>query len=411
MSPTDPTTTPRPRVGYVVKRYPRYSETFIVTEILAHEEAGLDIEIFALHPSSDTHFQDSLARVRAPVRYLTPDSPRTAEFLERALALSQEIPGFWPKLEHARGEEVRSVYQAMLLAQHVTRRGITHLHAHFATAATSVARLASHFSSVPYTFTAHAKDIFHRDVSADDLRKKLADAAATVTVSDFNADYLRQTYGDAASRVRRVYNGLDLDRLRFETPRGRPPMIVSVGRLVEKKGFDHLIAACALLRDRGVDFRCQIVGEGEWEQKLRSQIASLSLADVVELTGPRPQAEVFRLVQQAAVFAAPCVVAADDNRDGLPTVLLEAMALGTPCVATDVTGIPEVVRHNETGLLVPQRDPAALADALARLLREEDQRIALARSARRLIEAEFDIRRNSAQLRTVFAQAHPRAEA
>src|SRR5688500_6808211 len=106
-----------PRVGYVVKRYPRYSETFIVTEIQAHEAAGLEVEIFSLYPSSDTHFQDALARVRAPVRYLTPDGPKAGEFWDRAKALAGELPGFWGKLELARGEEAREVYQGMLLAQ------------------------------------------------------------------------------------------------------------------------------------------------------------------------------------------------------------------------------------------------------------------------------------------------------
>ena len=403
MPPSDPMPS---RVGYVVKRYPRYSETFIVTEILAHEAAGLDVEIFALYPSSDTHFQDALARVRAPVRYLTPDSPKAGEFWDRVQALADEIPGFWPKLEAARGEEAREVYQGMLLAQQVIRGGIRHLHAHFATSATSVARLASRFAGVPYTFTAHAKDIFHQSVIAADFERKLADAAATVTVSDYNAQHLRETYGTAAAaRVRRVYNGMDLGRLRFESPRDRRPLVVSVGRLVEKKGFAELVEACAVLRDRGTMFRCVIVGEGELEAELSAQINSLGLEQVVEMIGPRPQEEVFRIVREAAAFTAPCVVGEDQNRDGLPTVLLEAMALGTPCVSTDVTGIPEVVRDGQTGLLVPQRDARALVAALERLLADPELRVRLAGAARKLIEIEFDARRNTEQLRALFAQA------
>src|SRR5690606_12661002 len=152
------------------------------------------------------------------------------------------------------------------------------------------------------------------------------------------------------------------------SPDIRPRQIVSVGRLVEKKGFDVLIDACAIMADRGVDFNCRIVGTGELEAELREQIARLGVEQHIELTGPRPQREVIDLIQNAAVFAAPCVNGSDGNRDGLPTVLLESMALGTPAVSTDVTGIPEILRDGETGLMVPQHDAHALATALERLL-------------------------------------------
>ena len=144
-------------------------------------------------------------------------------------------------------EDVRDAVQALQLAELVSDRGITHLHAHFGSVATTVARLAARITDVTYSFTAHAKDIFHADVDADDLRRKLSDAAAVVTVSDFNVDYLRRHYGSAADRVTRVYNGIDLDRFAFTPPIDRSPVIAGVGRLVEKKGFGDLVTACALL--------------------------------------------------------------------------------------------------------------------------------------------------------------------
>jgi glycosyltransferase involved in cell wall biosynthesis len=254
--------------------------------------------------------------------------------------------------------------------------------------------------------TAHAKDIFHESVRPEDLRRKLQDAAATVTISDYNLDYLRDTYGPAAEGVRRIYNGLELERFPYKEPRGRVPEIVAVGRLVEKKGFADLIEACSLLRDRGVEVRCRIFGLGEQEPDLRAAVERLGLGNRVRLPGPRPQGDLIKAVGRAAVFAAPCVVGGDGNRDGLPTVLLEAMALGTPCVSTDVTGIPEVLRDGETGLMVPQRDPAALADAIERLLADPELRVRLAGRARRLVEAEFDVRRNAALLRETFEAAH-----
>ena len=390
-------------VGYVVKRYPRYSETFIVNEILAHEAAGLKLHIFSLYPPNDTHFQDALARVKAPVTYLSTPELKASCFWEVLGESATELPKVWRELPDTRNQEVRRVYQALLLAREAKRRGLTHLHAHFASAATTVTRMAAKFAKLPYSFTAHAKDIFHESVDPADLHDKLRDAERVVTVSDYNLSFLREVYGDAAQQVIRLYNGLELSRFPFETALERPSVVVAVGRLVEKKGFADLIDACALLKRSGRDFRCQIIGTGALKGALRAQIAAANLQDTVELLGPRPQEGLADLVQGAAVFAAPCVVGADGNRDGLPTVLLEAMALGTPCVSTDVTGIPEVVRDHETGLQVPQRDPAALAAALGRLLDDAELRERLAHNARTLIETEFDIQANAAKLREVFA--------
>ena len=393
------------RLGYILKQYPRYSETFIVRYILAHEAAGLELEIFSLRPPSDSHFQDSIARVRAPVRYLPSNGLKATDLWEAAERAGEVLPGVWARLEAARGEAARDVHQALLLAREVRLRGIQHLHAHFATNATAVARLAARFADVPYTFHAHAKDIFHDSVRAEDLRRKLSEAAGVITVTDYNLEFLRARYGAAAAGVRHIYNGLDLDQYRFVAPDDRPPRIVSVGRLVEKKGFCDLIRACALLARAGRQFCCQIIGSGPLEADLRAQIEQLGLQGTVELAGPRPQSEVLNEVQAARVYAGPFVIGSDGDRDGLPNVLLEAMALGTPCVSTDVTGIPEVLRDGETGLMVPQHDPAALAVAVDRLLGDCSLRVHLATEARRLIEAEFDIHRNTERMRDMFRSA------
>ncbi|MFQ5612162.1 MAG: glycosyltransferase [Anaerolineae bacterium] len=401
--------TSRIRVGYVLKMYPRFSETFILNEILAHEAAGLDLEIFSLRPPNDGRFHESLAQVRAPVTYIPNSRPKVTQLWALFGQAGTDLPDLWPVLECARDEDVEDVYQAILLARMARKRGITHLHAHFGSVATTVARLAARFAGLPYSFTAHAKDIFHESVQPDDLRRKLDEALAAVTVSEYNLAYLRETYGLAARRARRVYNGLDLDQFPYKSPFDRPPRILAVGRLVEKKGFEYLIDACALLAEEGRRFEAEIIGAGALEGDLSAQIKRLGLEDRVKLLGPRPQGEVRRHVQEAAVFAAPCVVGRDGNRDGLPTVLLEAMALGTPCISTDVTGIPEVLRDGQTGLRVPQRDPAALARALARLLDDSDLRVDLAAEARHLIETEFDVHRNAAYLREIFRMTSPMA--
>lgn len=390
------------RVGYVTKRYPRYSETFIVNEILAHEKAGWDIEIFSLLPPTDTHFQNVISEVRAPLTYLSYEGGKAADLWNAIQEAAEVFPELWSHLGEAKGTTVRDVQQALLLARLTQARGIEHLHAHFASAATTVTRLAARFAGIPYSFTAHAKDIFHEQVQPVELARKLLDAVAVVTVSDFNVAHLRKLYGTAAARVRRVYNGLDLRRFPFDSPQSRPRRIVAVGRLVEKKGFSVLIEACAELARHGEEFECEIIGTGDQEATLRQQIAGLGLGKQVRLLGPLPSEEVIRHIQSAAALAAPCVVGQDGNRDGLPTVLLEAMALGTPCVSTDVTGIPEVVRNGDTGLLVAQSDTVALAGALKRLLGEDRLRVELAGNARRLVESEFDIHTNSISLREIF---------
>jgi colanic acid/amylovoran biosynthesis glycosyltransferase len=393
------------KLGYVVKRYPRFSETFVVNEILAHEVAGADLEIFSLLTTVDTHFQDLLARVRSPVTYLAAEAPRAADLWS---ALAAEDPArlqAW--LPEAATVTAREAYASLVLAGAVRARGITHLHAHFATSAATVAGLASRLTGVGFTLTAHAKDIFHEDVDPAGLHRTFGQADAIVTVSDHNVAYLRGVLGQGANGVVRVYNGLDLHAFPFSAPDDRPPVILAVGRLVEKKGFGDLIDACAHLATRGLEFRCRIVGGGPLESALRDRVTALGLSDLVTLLGPLPQRDVIGEMHGAAAFAAPCIVGENGDRDGMPTVLLEAMALGTPCVATPVTGIPEAIHDEETGLLVPERCPSALADALQRMLTDRDLRVRLAQGARRRMEEEFDVVRNAARLRSVFRGERP----
>jgi glycosyltransferase involved in cell wall biosynthesis len=271
--------------------------------------------------------------------------------------------------------------------------------------ATTVVRLAARFAGLSYTFTAHAKDIFHESTRREDLERKLRDAAGVVTVSDYNVSYLRSEYGGAAAGVRRIYNGIDLEAFSYKAPVNRRPSILAIGRLVEKKGFGDLLQACARLAAQGRPVDCRIIGAGPLEAELRAHAARLGVDTSVVFPGPRPQSEIMREIAQASVCVVPCVLGSDGNRDGLPTVLLEAMSLGTPCVATPVTGIPEIIHDGITGLLIPEHDPGALAAAIERLLDDEALRCRLARHARELIEREFDIDRNTERLRELFSTA------
>jgi colanic acid/amylovoran biosynthesis glycosyltransferase len=211
--------------------------------------------------------------------------------------------------------------------------------------------------------------------------------------------------GEVPGDVRCLYNGIDLRHFRPQSRLERDSrLILAVGRLVEKKGFDVLVDACAILQRRGHDFRCEIVGKGELHDALARQITAYGLDDVVTLVGPRPQDEVRAAYQKAALFALPCRIGSDGNRDGLPTVLLEAMACGLPVVTTPVTGNPEIVDDGLNGRLVPENDPVALASALAELLQDETQRRQMGIAARKKVKRCFNVRHNVAQLRQWLAE-------
>ncbi|WP_277050747.1 glycosyltransferase [Ruania albidiflava] len=397
------------RIGYVTKMYPRFSETFIVNEVLALERAGLDLEIISLRPPADGRFHETLSQVRAPVSYLS-RHVRAQGLWERLQRAHQVFPGLATHLGDLLELEADDAVAALELAMTVQERGLVQLHAHFASVATAVARVAAAITGIGYSFTAHAKDIFHESVDPVALERRLADATSVVTVSDYNLAHLQRTFGAAADRVHRIYNGLDLSRFDYRPPAGRDRVVVGVGRLVEKKGFGHLLDAVAHLAAQGRPVRLDLVGTGEQEAALREQVARLGLHEHVRLLGPLPQHRVREVVQDAGALAAPCVVGQDGNRDGLPTILLEAMALGTPCVATPVTGIPEVLQHEQTGLLVPEGDHLALAEQLDRLLADQQLQLRLAGAARALIETEFDDRCTSAQLRDLLTGADLTAE-
>ncbi|WP_134774375.1 glycosyltransferase [Ornithinimicrobium flavum] len=418
--PTTPTgTAPRRRTAYVLKVYPRFSETFVVTEILAREAAGEDLAIYALRPTTDSRFHPQLAQVQAPVTHLPRVHKLSAEW-ETLRRAHEELPGFGERFGALLSLLVRlgpsDVAQAVELALRLRADGITHVHVHFASLASWCTAVACALTDLPFTVTTHAKDLFHEDVDPVLLREVLHRAHRVVAISDYNRRYLLREVDPALSgTVELVRNGLELSRFPYRDPRpvDGPLQVLAVGRIVEKKGFDHLVAAAARLTAQGMPLAVRIVGEGELAGRLAQQVREAGLEGVVTLLGPRSQAELVAELDAADVLAAPCVVGADGNADGLPTVLLEAMARGVPCVATDVTGIPEAVhpaRDGEprTGILL-SRDPAGLADRVADALREVADpgwpRVEVARAARAVIERDFDTTRQAARLSALEAVA------
>lgn len=365
--------------AYVLKMYPRFSETFIVSEILAREAAGEDLIIFSLRPTTDTRFHPELARVKAPVIQI--ERPSSARSFWQTWQEGTQNPQLSSRLQAHLGDITElghdDAVQAMGVARLALEHEVTHLHAHFASVATTVARAASALSGVPYSFTTHAKDIFHESVEPADLVRKVADADHVIAISDYNHSFLHRILGQELSeRLVVVRNGLELDRFPYrpriatrpDTPPSAVPSLLAVGRLVEKKGFAHLLTALALLRDNGLPCRLDLVGTGPLEAELRELIDTLGLTELVALHGALTQSEVRDMFVTHDLLVAPFVIGADGNADGLPTVLLEGMATGIPCIAGTVTAVPEVIIHDETGWLVDGDDSTQIASTIAEVV-------------------------------------------
>jgi colanic acid/amylovoran biosynthesis glycosyltransferase len=398
--------TPRGRhLGYVLKRFPRISETFVAAELIELERQGERVTVFALARPQEDFEHGFVGEVTATVVYLPRRPLREPVRVVRALgrALRSDARGWlraarvslWPP--RLRG--VRRLLQATVLCAEMRRAGIDHAHAHFASTAARLANLAWRMGGPTYSVTAHAKDIYHRRVRTDRLRDKLSSAAFVATVCSANRDHLDSILGSRA-RLHVVPNAVDLRR--FALPRPGPPepgLVLTVARLIEKKGLTDLVAACGLLA-RGVRMRLEIVGEGPLRRTLEE--AAERSHTPVAFHGALPQEQVLDLYRRAAVFCLPCVVASTGDRDGLPTAVLEAMALGVPVVTTAVSGLGELVVHERTGLVVPERDPDALADALARLLADRDLAERLAADGRVRVERSFSLERSVTSLRSLF---------
>lgn len=389
-------------VLYVLKRFPRLSETFILRELLALETAGETLLVDALLPPEDEPRHPELAGLRARVRWL----PRHPHLADRAVAgahlrVAARAPATWLRLagNARRAGTWRRFVQAGLVADRVRRDGVRHVHAHFATAAAEVARDAGALAGVPVTVTAHAKDVFHQD-NAPLLAGRLRGVAAVVTVSEHNADHLRTVLPGVPIHL--VRNALALRPARAPASYGP---ILCVCRLVPKKGVDCLLEAFAQLGSLRPALRLELIGGGPLQEQLQAQAIRLGIGDRVDFLGPQPSSRVEEALRRCAVLALPCRIDGSGDRDGLPTVLVEALAGGTPVVTTDILGLPELVRHGHTGLLVPPDDPAALAAAIGKLLDDPVLAAGLGAAGRELVARDYDPGRSAAGLKQVWAQA------
>ena len=403
------------RVGFVLKGYPRLSETFIAQEILALERRGLDIAIVSLRHPTDRHRHPIHALITAPVMYLPEYLKDEPHRVLRAWRQARQLPGYrtarraWLRdlVRDPTPNRIRRFGQALVLAAEAAPE-IGRLHAHFLHTPASVARYAALLRDLPWSVSAHAKDIW--TIPAWEKREKLEAAAWAVTCT---AEGQRHLAALAPGRVALCYHGIDLDRFPLRRTTGseadgsdpaRPVVLLSVGRAVEKKGYDDLLSALALLPP-GLAWRLVHIGGGALAPRLQRRARRLGIDGRIEWRGARPQPDVLTAYRAADMFVLAAKIGRDGDRDGLPNVLIEAQSQGLACVATELPGIAELIEDETSGVLVPPADPSALAAALAALIRDPARRRRLGEAGAARVAQEFDMRRGVGRLAAMFGLA------
>lgn len=399
----------------MLKGYPRLSETFIAQEILGLEQAGLPVTIFSMRRPTDRQRHPVHDEIKAQVVYLPEYLHEAPLRVLQAFWRARRLPGFSPALRQWWGDfhhdisrnRFRRLGQAMVLATELPDQ-IRHLHAHFIHTPASVTHYASLLAGLPWTASAHAKDIW---TSPDwELAQKLASAQWVVTCTRSGRDHLN-TLAPVARPVTLVYHGLDLTRFQPMTrPRpardgqaaDAPVEVLTVGRAVEKKGLDTLLAALALLPP-ALHWRWTHVGGGELAKALKAQAQALRLAERISWRGALAQEEVLALYRASDIFVLPCRIADNGDRDGLPNVLVEAQSQGLVCISTPVSAIPELIEPEVTGLLVPPDAPQLLADSLARLMGDPGLRFALGKAGALRVRSAFSHTQGIETLLQMFA--------
>ncbi|MCH7750535.1 MAG: glycosyltransferase [Planctomycetes bacterium] len=403
---------PRIKVAYILHRFPYLTETFIMREMHSLRDNNVDLHIFSLL-SPIHNIVHKEAKELAPLARYSP-------FVSLEIVLALLFFLIWSPIRFARSfvktirqtwREPRLLLRTLVLfpktvfyARQMQRLEVQHIHAHFVWLEGIAAGIVSELTGVTFSIHPHAFGLFSRD--QQDVRVELENATKIVTVSRYHQDYIENLCPRIrAGDIQIVHYGVDTQLFRpLRNPlKNNPPRILSVGRLVEKKGHKYLVDACALLKQRGVAFQCEIVGSGKKERKeLQTRIDNHGLADCVTLLGAQGQEEILKLCQTSDVLALACIRARDGDQDGMPNVLIEAMACGLPVVTTRIAGIPEIVKDGYNGRLALDRDVGSLADGIEDLIQDEYARLEFGRRARETVVQHFEIKSNAARLAHVF---------
>lgn len=382
---------PEPHVAVLVKRFPRLSETFVLNEFLELRQQGVPLRLLAIMDPTESHIQPEAASLMPEVTYLR--GPSFWPLLPRLLTIAYRhrrgtVSALRWVVPRRKWASWRRLAEALILVDELGGQKV-HLHVHWAHAPGATAFLAHRIAGIPWSLTTHAKDLYTTPI--DDVAERCAQAVFVATCTAANAAYLIDVIGVDPGKVVVCRHGVRLDR--FNPSRRRPEagQVLTVGRLVPKKGFTTLIEACAILARRDVMVRLDIVGSGPLGDELADLAVARGLRESVTFHGPRPQPDLLAFYERAQVFALTPAVQPDGDRDGVPNVILEAMAAGLPVVTSAVSGIPEVVQHGRTGLLVPPDDPEALAASLEMLLADPAQAESLGRAAAQAVRTSFDL--------------------
>jgi glycosyltransferase involved in cell wall biosynthesis len=373
--------------------------------MLALERRGIGLVIGSIYPPLTSLRHEHIAGLRASVHYAPPQQILRI-WQEDAKAGRAAVK--WPAVlieqhEQKYGTSAKAEQRArnaLYFAKFFAHAGVEHVHVHFANRAAHTALFLKQISGITFSVTAHGQD-FMTDLGSDDLLREICAASEFVAAeTDYSRDLLRQRCPDSAAKIHRVYNGIDLERFPAPSPvkSNATPRIVSVGRLVAFKGFADLIDACAQLARRGVNFACEIIGDGPLRDTLQAKITQLDLASRVNLLGSLSQKVVLEKLQAADVFALASTTDDKGATDVFPTVILEAMASERPVISTRLAGIPELVVDGQTGILVSPGDSNALAQPLEQLIHDPELRLRYGRAGRSRIEQHFRIEQTVAPL-------------
>lgn len=402
---------PAPRIGYLLRMYPRFSQTFVVNEILELEQQGVELAIASLRTPNEGVFHESVTKVKASADYLADkfDGGAKKQLRTHWNSFRGHPTGYRKALGFVRqhkGVGWFELIQAAEVIRWARKRRIRHVHVHFGTDEATVAMFAHLLGDLSYSLTLHAFDIFRDNVDRPLLAAKINASRFTVTVCESNRRFMIENLpGVNPDKIRVSYNGIDLNHFKApETPRDKMT-IFSVGRLIEKKGFADLISAVEILRKAGLEVSCEIAGEGRERSALSAQIKKSGLKGHVRLVGPLRQHEVRERIQRASCFALPCIQAKDGNVDALPTVLLESLACGCPTVSTRLSGIPEIINDGVSGLLVEPGHPQELADAIRRILEDQTFADRLCAGGQARARERFDVRECVARIREWLCDA------
>jgi colanic acid/amylovoran biosynthesis glycosyltransferase len=398
------------RIAYMMSRFPKLTETFVLDEILEMERCGISVEIFPLwrreadagvmHPEArplvararyapllnGRIILDNLrCMVQRPRRYLSTlftlvvANRRSPRFLIGAIAL-------FPKACSASIE--------------MRRLGVQHLHAHFASHPAAAAFVVGRMGDIPWSFTAHGSDL-HRDQAM--LREKVTEAAFVAAISEYNKRFILDRVGtDSTDKVEVIHCGVDLDQFQLAQSGRSEVQIICIGTLHAVKGQIYLLQACALLQERGLDFTCHFVGDGPDRESLEHQASELGISEQVVFHGLCERERVRALLAQMHIAVAPSVPSADGRREGIPVALMEAAACGLALVASRLSGIPELVEDGETGCLAEPGDSEGLANAIDRVARSPELGQQLGNAVRNRLETDFNLEINVARLQRLM---------